>query len=175
MTMLSPRPSALTRAEFVAAFGGVYEASPWVADAVAVTAEEGALDELDAMKAAMRAAVDGADQEKQMALVRAHPELAGRAAIAGDMTEESKSEQKGAGLDQCSPQEFADFKAFNGRYNEKFGFPFIIAVKGHDRQTILEAFRARLQNDVEAEFETALEQIHRIAEIRLAAMTDEAH
>jgi len=172
MTALTPKPSALARAAFIAAYGGVYEASPWVAKAVAADAGEDALDELDAMQAAMREAVDAAGREKQLALIRAHPELAGRAAIAGEMTEDSQTEQKGAGLDQCSPEEFAEFNTLNTRYNEKFAFPFIIAVKGHTRQTILEAFRRRIENDAKTEFETALEQIHRIAAIRLAAMAD---
>ncbi len=170
MTKFNPVPSAMTKDAFIAAFGGVYEASPWVAEGVWPEVKAGNADGLEALQSLMRAAVDAAGHDRQMALVRAHPELAGRAAIAGEMTEESKSEQKGAGLDQCSPEEFAEFMALNDRYNEKFGFPFIIAVKGHDRQSILAAFRQRIENDREEEFKMALEQIHRIAAIRLSAL-----
>ncbi len=154
------------------AFGGVYESSPWVADAVWPEVTTGNADELESLQSLMRDVIDNAGREKQMALVCAHPELAGRAAIAGEMTDESKSEQKGAGLDQCSPEEFAEFMTLNVRYNEKFGFPFIIAVKGHDRKSILLAFRKRIENDIETEFKTALEQIHRIAAIRLSAIAE---
>ena len=173
MTRLIPLPSSLDHDKFLAAYGGVYEASPWVAEAVWPRVPQGALDDVVMMRGAMCVAVETASAEMQMQLVRAHPELAGRAAIAGDMTEESKSEQKGAGLDRCSPEEFAEFMTLNAAYNEKFGFPFIIAVKGHDRNSILSAFRERLKNDAVVELKTALEQIHRIAAIRLSAMAQE--
>ena len=170
MTKLRPLPSSLADTAFTADYGGVYEASPWVAEAVFPRVRDGALDHVNAMQAAMREVVDSAGRDQQMVLLRTHPELAGRAAIAGDMTEDSKTEQQGAGLDQCSPEEFAEFITLNARYDEKFGFPFIIAVKGHNRRSILIAFRKRIENDVEAEFKTALEQIHRIAAIRLSVM-----
>lgn len=173
MTKFNPAPSLMSKDDFLATFGGVYEASPWVAEAVWPEAKAGNADDPSSLQKRMREAVENAGREKQMALVRAHPELAGRAAIAGEMTEESKSEQKGAGLDRCSPEEFAEFMTLNERYNEKFGFPFIIAVKGHDRQSILAAFRQRIENDVETEFKTAVEQIHRIAAIRLSALAGE--
>jgi 2-oxo-4-hydroxy-4-carboxy-5-ureidoimidazoline decarboxylase len=173
MTRLAPLPSALSDRAFVDAYGGVYESSPWVAEAVCARARTGALDDAGAMRAAMRDAVDGVGQAKQLTLVRAHPELADRAAMAGKLTGASDAEQKGAGLDQCSPGEFAEFMALNRRYNEKFGFPFIIAVKGHDRQSILNAFRRRIENDREAEFRTALTQVHQIAAMRLSAMAGE--
>ena len=163
----------MTKDDFLAVFGGVYESSPWVAETVWGQVQVSAADDLVSLQALMRDAVDNASREKQLALIRAHPELAGRAAVAGEMTEESKSEQKGAGLDQCSLEEFAEFMTLNQRYNEKFGFPFIIAVKGHDRQSFLAAFRERLENDAETEFKTALEQIHRIASFRLAAIAGE--
>jgi OHCU decarboxylase len=170
MMRLNPSPSALAQDDFLAIYGGVYESSRWVAQAVWPQARAGDLDALEAMQAAMRGAVERAGREKQMMLVRAHPELASRAAIAGEMTAESKAEQKGAGLDQCSQEEFAEFMTLNQRYNERFGFPFIIAVKGLDRQAVLRAFRQRIGNGPETEFAAALEQIHRIAAIRLAAM-----
>ncbi len=170
MTYLDPLPSALDERAFIAAFGGVYESSPWVAKAVWPRAHTGKLDDGEVMRAAMREAVDDAGRDRRLALLCAHPELAGRAAVAGKLTDASQSEQKGAGLDRCSPTEYAEFLALNRRYNDKFGFPFIIAVKGHDRQRILAAFRRRIENDVDSEFEEALTQVHRIAALRLAAM-----
>ncbi|HEY8004202.1 MAG TPA: 2-oxo-4-hydroxy-4-carboxy-5-ureidoimidazoline decarboxylase [Phenylobacterium sp.] len=161
------KPSSLPQADFLARFGRVYEASPWVADAVWPDAQSGALDDPAALAAAMRAAVEAAPRERRLALIRAHPELASRA----KMAEASVREQSGAGLDQCSPEEFAAFQRLNGAYNARFGFPFIVAVKDLTRADILAAFQARLANGPEAEFETAMAQIHRIAGLRLAELT----
>lgn len=155
--------------DFVKSFGAVYEASPWVAEAVWPPPKGRRGGDL---AAAMRAAVDAAPRDRKLALIRAHPELAGRTAIAGELAEASKREQSGAGLDRCTPDEFAEFQRLNGAYNARFGFPFIIAVKGLSRGDILAAFRARLDNDPQTEFETALEQIHRIAGLRLADLPE---
>jgi 2-oxo-4-hydroxy-4-carboxy-5-ureidoimidazoline decarboxylase len=114
----------------------------------------------------MRQAVEAAPREAKLALIRAHPELASRARMA----DASVEEQAGAGLDQCSPEEFAAFQRLNAAYNARFGFPFVVAVKGMTRGDILAAFEARLANAPEAEFEEALRQIHRIARLRLEAM-----
>ena len=160
------RPSTLGRDAFVARYGAVYEASPWVAEAVWPVAEVGALDDPDAMAEAMRAAVDGAPREARLALIRAHPQLA----VASNMAAASVEEQRGAGLDRCSPDELAAFQRLNAAYLARFGFPFIIAVKGLSRADILAAFAARLENDAEAEFATAIDQIHRIAGFRIAAL-----
>jgi OHCU decarboxylase len=92
------------------------------------------------------------------------------ASIAGTLTQESTEEQASAGLDQCSQEEYAQFQAMNAGYWEKFGFPFVMAVRGSTRAQILEAFATRLQNDYDEEFETALAEIHKIARLRLAAM-----
>ena len=146
----------MTKAEFMARFGGVYEASPWVAEACWPPPAD--------LPAAMRAVVDAAPREKKLALIRAHPELAGRTMMA----EASVREQAGVGLDQCSPEEFAAFQRLNAAYKARFGFPFIYAVKGATRADILAAFEARLANDPDTEFETAIAQIHRIAGFRLA-------
>ena len=156
-------PSTLTHAEFIARFGGVYEASPWVAEGVWPGVEGGKLDTRAALAAAMREEVDQAPREMKLALIRAHPELASRA----KMAEASVREQSGAGLDQCSPAEFAAFQRFNSAYNARFGFPFIVAVKGMSRADILAAFERRLGADPDREFATAIAQIHRIAEFRL--------
>jgi 2-oxo-4-hydroxy-4-carboxy-5-ureidoimidazoline decarboxylase len=147
------------KAAFVARYGGIYEHSPWVAEACWPPPAD--------LAAAMRAVVDAAPRERKLALIRAHPELASRARMA----EASVKEQAGVGLDQCSPDEFAAFQRLNAAYNARFGFPFIFAVKGASRGDILAAFEARLMNDPETEFETAIAQIHRIAGLRLADLT----
>lgn len=161
------RPSSLSHAEFLARFGPVYEASPWVAEGVWPAVEAGGLDDPAALAAAMRAEVDAAPDVMKLALIRAHPELAGRARMA----EASVKEQAGAGLDQCPPAEFAAFQRLNAAYNARFGFPFVIAVKGLSRAAILQAFEARLANDPATEFAAAIDQIHRIAGLRLAELT----
>ena len=158
------RPSSLSKAEFLARFGPVYEASPWVAEAVWPQAKGGALDDPDVLAREMRIVVDDAPFEMKLALIRAHPELAGRA----KMADASVKEQAGAGLDQCSPAEFDAFQRLNAAYNARFGFPFIVAVKGLSRADILAQFEARLANDRQTEFDTAMAQIHRIAGFRLA-------
>jgi OHCU decarboxylase len=157
-------PSALTHAEFIARFGPVYEASPWVAEGVWPAAETGRLDTPAALAEAMRIEVDAAPDEMKLALIRAHPELASRA----KMADASVREQSGAGLDQCTPAEFEAFQRLNAAYNARFCFPFIVAVKGLTRADILAAFEARLANDTATEFAAAIAQIHRIAGFRLA-------
>lgn len=146
----------MDRAAFLAKYGAVYEASPWVAEACWPPPQD--------LAGAMRAAVDAAPRERKLALIRAHPELASRTKMAAA----SVKEQAGVGLDQCSPEEFEAFQRLNAAYNARFGFPFIYAVKGATRGEILAAFEARLGNDPETEFETAIAQIHRIAGFRLA-------
>lgn len=168
MTPLKITASGHDRAAFVAVYGGIYEHSSWVAETVWDRHTGSEIDTLEELTAAMRNTVDMADEAQKTALICAHPDLAGKAAIRGELTLDSKSEQKGAGLDACSEQEFEDFQTLNAAYKSKFGFPFIIAVKGHDRHSILAAFRARINHDREQEFHTALEQIHRIASFRLA-------
>ena len=154
-------------ADFVRRFGGVYESSPWVAERAC-----GDGDPADPASA-MRAVVETAGRDRQLALLRAHPDLAGRLAVAGELTPESSAEQAGAGLDRCTPAEFAEFQDLNARYREKFGFPFILAVRGHDRSAILAAFRRRIGNDPDTEFREALDQVHRIAAFRIADLTGE--
>jgi OHCU decarboxylase len=161
-------PSTLTRDAFIARFGPVYEASPWVAEAVWPAVERGELDEEQALAQAMRDAVDEAPRDQRLALIRAHPQLA----VASNMAPASVQEQQGAGLDQCSPDELEAFRTLNAVYQVRFGHPFIIAVKGLTRGEILAAFAARLESDAETEFATAIAQIHRIAGFRLAALFD---
>lgn len=153
---------------FVDRFGGIYEHSPWVAERAASVLEDSATTEQ--LASVMADCVDNASVEQQLALIRAHPDLAGRAQIAGELTAESTEEQASAGLDHCSPEEYEQFQSLNTAYKEKFGFPFVMAVRGSNRAEILAAFERRLQHDYATEFETALTEIHKIARLRLEAM-----
>lgn len=154
----------MPKPEFVAAFGDVAEHSAWVAEeAHALGPFAARQDLITAFETAMRDASHGA----QLDLIRAHPDLAGKAAMAGKMAEDSKKEQAGAGLDQLTAEEFARFTDLNGRYLAKFGFPFIFAVKGATKDMILAAFETRIDNETDQEFETALQQIARIFRFRL--------
>ena len=154
----------LRRDRFMALFADVFEHSPWVAERAW---RDAPFSDKASLLAAMTRAMTAADRAEKLALIRAHPDLAGRAAIGGDLTDASRREQAGAGLDQCSPEEYARFQELNAAYKEKFGFPFIMAVKNSTRQQILDAFATRLNNTAEEEFATALGQIARIAAFRL--------
>ena len=154
---------------FVDRFGGIYEHSPWVAEcAASVLGEDAGIEEIARI---MADCVDNASHERRLELIRAHPDLAGRAQVAGELTEESTVEQSSAGLDRCTPEEFASFQRLNDAYREKFRFPFVMAVRESSRAEILDAFEKRLENDYDMEFETALIEIHRIARLRLEAMS----
>ena len=157
--------NAADRAAFVAALGGVFERSPWVAERAFATRPFASV---DALHRAMVAAMHAASREERLALIRAHPELAGRAMVRNELTADSTREQEGAGLTQCSPDEYARLTALNARYDAKFGFPFILSVKGHDRAGVIAEFARRLERDPETEFAEALAQIARIAAFRLA-------
>ena len=154
--------------DFIARYGGIYEHSPWVAEQVAALAA--GVDDPARLAELMADCVDNADTDQQLALIRAHPRLACRVRSADELTAESTLEQASAGLDQCSKVEFEKFEALNDAYRQKFGFPFVMAVRGSTRQEVLDALSRRLQNDADAEFETALEEIHKIARLRLEAM-----
>lgn len=158
---------ALDEAAFVAALGGVFEHSPWVAQR-AFAARPFA--SVDALHRAMTAEVDNASDAERLALIRAHPELAGRAAVRGELTAESAREQAGAGLSECSPDEFARLTDLNARYLARFRFPFILAVKGYDRSGIIDEFARRVDNDRDSELAESIAQIERIARIRLEAL-----
>ena len=152
------------REGFIRRYGAIYEDSPWVAEAVWPGA--GALRNAQALAGAMAAVVDSASRDEKLALIRTHPQLASRARMA----DASVREQSGAGLDQCSAQEFADFQRFNAAYNDRFGFPFIVAVKGLDWAAIIERMDERLPHTYEEEVATALAEIGRIARFRLEAL-----
>jgi len=158
----------MDRHDFIARYAGVYEHSPWVAQHVAAFAAD--IDDSSRLAELMADCVDNADTEQQLKLIRSHPDLAGKAQISGELTEDSTEEQASAGLDQCSKVEYERFQALNDAYKEKFGFPFVMAVRRSNRAEILEAFSTRLKNDYDAEFETALAEIHKIARLRIDAI-----
>ena len=158
----------MTEREFIMRYGGIYENSPWVAEKAAPLVDGSA--DIDVIARVMADCVDNASRERQLALICAHPDLAGKAAVAGELTDDSRSEQASAGLDQCSPEEYERFQALNRAYRRKFGFPFVMAVRNCSRAQILAAFESRLENDYDEEFENALLEIHRIARLRLVAL-----
>jgi 2-oxo-4-hydroxy-4-carboxy-5-ureidoimidazoline decarboxylase len=155
----------LQRARFVELFGGVFEHAPWVAEDAYPA---GPFATVEALHGAMVDAMRQAPREQQLALIRAHPDLAGHAAVRGGLSAASSAEQASAGLDQCTPAEFERFRALNVKYRRKFHFPFIMAVKAKSRDQILAAFERRLNNSTQVEFEEALDQIAEIARLRLA-------
>jgi OHCU decarboxylase len=159
---------AAAESEFVTRYGAIYEHSPWVAEEAASVVDDMA--DIERVAAAMADCVDNASSDRQLDLIRAHPDLAGKAQIAGELTDDSTSEQASAGLDQCSAEEYQQFQSLNRAYKEKFGFPFIMAVRNSGRQEILAAFASRLHHEPELEFETALAEIHKIARLRLQAL-----
>ncbi len=152
--------NGMTSAEFVSAFGDVAEHSPWVAEHAASARP---YPSREAMVAAFEAALRAGGEQAQLALIRAHPDLATRAKLTSDSTRE----QKGAGLDTLSEGEFARFTALNNSYKARFGFPFIFAVKGASKHQILESFEARVNNSRENEFAMALTQVMRIFRFRI--------
>jgi len=156
--------NALTRADFIVEFGEIAEHSAWVAE-MAETARP--FENRDSMITAFANAMRGAQSSQQLALIKAHPDLAGKAAIAGELTDDSTKEQAGAGLASLTADEFERFTELNGQYRTKFGFPFIFAVKGATKDMILDAFADRVDNGQEDEFEMALTQIARILRFRL--------
>lgn len=164
----------IDRTAFVARFGGVFEHSPWIAERAFDHARIDEPLQAGSVHAALCAEFRAASHDERMAVLRAHPDLAGKLAIAGELTEESKSEQAGAGLDRLSEAEHARFTELNTRYMRDFGFPFIIAVKGHDKASILAAFETRIGNDMQTEFETACAEVERISGFRIASILTEA-
>jgi len=168
ITAMSVRLEQLNAAntdDFVAALAGIYERSPWVAAAVV---GQRPFESLASLNAAMAAAVRAAPPAQRLALIELHPDLAGKAARAGEMTAESKSEQGGAGFDRLSDTEYALFARLSDAYRQKFRIPFIVCVRRHTKDSILRQYERRLKNAPEAELETALSEISRIAALRLS-------
>jgi N-carbamoyl-L-amino-acid hydrolase len=169
MTLTLAQLNDATRDQASAWLAGIYEHSPWVADAALA---QRPFKSLAHLKLTMADAVRGAAREQQLALVRAHPELAGRAMVARALTAESTHEQSSSGLTHCTPAEFAALQRLNAAYQQKFGWPFILAVRGPrgtglPRGEIIAAFERRLQSHPDLELAECLRQVHRIAELRL--------
>jgi 2-oxo-4-hydroxy-4-carboxy-5-ureidoimidazoline decarboxylase len=169
---MKPRPAldALNTAppgEFAAALASVFEHSPWIAEAAASARPFASLADL---RDAMIAVIEQASPERRLGLVRAHPDLANRTQRAAGLTAESTAEQDGAGLDRLSDAEFALFEQSNGAYQQKFGFPFILCVRRHTKDSILDTFARRLNNQPAQEEREAIGEIGRITTLRLAEL-----
>ena len=174
ITFPGARADMISRDDFVGRFGGVFEHSPFVAERAY---DAGAIVEpltSGGVHAALIRAFRAASEAERLGVLRAHPDLAGRLAIAGQLTEDSRKEQAGAGLDRLTSEEHARFTELNAAYVTKFGFPFIIAVKGLGKDDILAAFETRIDNSRDAEFATAAAQVEKIALLRLQSMLPEA-
>jgi 2-oxo-4-hydroxy-4-carboxy-5-ureidoimidazoline decarboxylase len=154
----------MDRAAFLAALGEVFEHAPWVAENAA---DARPFAGLNALYDVMTAAVRNASADRQMALIKGHPDLAGKAAREGAITDDSKLEQSSAGLDRLTEQEFATFHKLNNAYHAKFDIPFIVSVRRHGKDSILRQFEKRLANDKTAERQAALNEIFRISALRL--------
>jgi OHCU decarboxylase len=152
------------RDAFVRIVGPVFEHSPWIAEA---TFDQKPFVDVAALHRALCDTVKNSGEEKQLALIRAHPDLVGKLALAGQLTKESTGEQASAGLDRLSPEEVALFQKNNADYKSRFGFPFIICARLNKKEAILRGFEARLKNSREQEISTALGEIFKIAELRL--------
>lgn len=157
--------NGMNQTQFVSLLGAIYEHSPWLAERAWLARP---FADQQALLAAFSAALAAASEDEQLSLIRAHPDLAGRAALRGELTAASNSEQASAGLDQCSAEELARFNELNTAYQAKFGFPFIMAVKQATRTQILQGFEQRIQHSPAEEFKTALNEINRIASFRLS-------
>ena len=166
------RPSGMDKRRFVEAFGGIFEHSPWIAEA-AFDLELGPThDTAKGVHSALARVFRSASDDQRLGVLAAHPDLAGKLAQAKRLTAESTGEQASAGLDALTDQERADFTALNTAYTAKFGFPFIIAVRDHTKASILAAFQRRVENDRQTEFAEACRQVERIAELRLVQWFD---
>jgi 2-oxo-4-hydroxy-4-carboxy-5-ureidoimidazoline decarboxylase len=166
MTVTLADLNRLSPADFAAAIGDAFELAPWVAEAASARRPFATVADLHA---AMMGALRATTREKQLGFLRQHPDLAGKAARAGAITDESKREQASVGLDTLSEEEFARFHRLNDAYKSKFGFPFIVCVRRHTRNSILAQFERRLPNDAQVEFAAALQEVFYITRLRIAA------
>jgi OHCU decarboxylase len=162
--------NGVSATEFAAALGAIFEHSPWVAERAAGRRPFASG---NALHRAMCEAVLEASEAEQLALVRAHPELAGRAAVRGDLTAASTNEQRRAGLADLTPEELARLRSLNAAYSIRLGFPFVLAVRGHTPQSVIAALERRLTHDPREELRVALEEIFRIARFRLEDLVRE--
>jgi 2-oxo-4-hydroxy-4-carboxy-5-ureidoimidazoline decarboxylase len=156
--------NAASKEDFVAALGNIFEYSPWIAEQAAAARPFAGV---TALSAAMKDVVDRATTEMQLTLIKGHPDLANKTQRAAGLTAESNSEQNSAGLDRLSDAEFAAFERVNNAYRAKFGFPYIVCVRRHSKDSILRDFGRRLPNDARTERQVSIEEICRIAALRL--------
>ena len=168
-------PATLSRKIFVQRFGSIYEHSPWVAERAFDQGIEQQHSAVAALAIALAAVVASASRKEKLALIRAHPDLAGRAALQGKLTDDSNTEQASAGLDHCTPEELERFEQLNKDYKAKFDMPFIMAVRNSNRHQILAGFEQRLPNSPDIEFDRALSEINKIALLRLNSMADNGY
>jgi len=159
-----------TQAEFTQALGATFEHSPWIPSRAWAARPFASV---RALHSVMVEALNRASHEEKLGLICAHPELAGKQAQEGALTSESKSEQQGAGLDQCTAQELKTLRNLNKAYREKFGFPFVVAVKGLTRDDILSEIAQRIENPKQQEFDRCLHEITKIALFRLQAQVSD--
>ena len=153
----------LSKTEFISIFGNIFEKTQWIAERCY---ELKPYNNLDDLFSKMIEIFESAKKDKHLEILNSHPDLA----IEKKLTEDSKNEQKGASLNQCSEEEIAEFEKLNEEYKKKFSFPFIIAVKGKNKEEILNNFRQRITNDINLEFEEAKKQVKKIANFRLSEL-----
>jgi len=151
----------LSKTEFISIFGNIFEKTEWIAERCYESKPYNNLDEL-ILK--MMKIFENTEKEKHLEILNSHPDLA----VEKKLTKDSKNEQKNASLNQCTDEEFIEFKKLNEEYKKKFGFPFIIAVKGKNKEEILNSFRQRITNNINLEFEEAKKQVKKIASFRLS-------
>ena len=163
--------NAMDRTAFVGKFGGIFENSPWVAEQAW---EKRPFADVDAMHAAMVEVAKFASAPRQLALLQAHPDLAGKEAQAGAMTASSAAEQASAGLNALSKDEMSQISVLNAAFKAKFGFPFIIAVRMHSKEGIFFEFRRRLSNDTATEYANDLQNVYAITRLRLAKLLEQS-
>ena len=151
----------LSKAEFISIFGNIFEKTEWVAEKCY---ESKPYNNLDELVSKMMKIFENIEKERHLEILNSHPDLA----VEKKLTEDSKNEQKNASLNQCTDKEFLEFKKLNEEYKKKFGFPFIVAVKGKNKEEILNSFRQRITNNINLEFEEAKKQVKKIASFRLS-------
>jgi 2-oxo-4-hydroxy-4-carboxy-5-ureidoimidazoline decarboxylase len=164
MSLTISQLNQLGQTEFVRVIGPVFEHSPWIAE---TTFAKKPFADLENLHHALCETVKNSSEEKQFALIRAHPDLVGKIALAAQLTKESTNEQASAGMNKLSPEEIDLFQKQNAAYKKKFGFPFVICARLNKKTAILAGFERRLINSREEEIKTALEEIFKIAELRL--------
>ena len=151
----------LSKAEFISIFGNIFEKTEWIAEKCY---ESKPYNNLDELVSKMMKIFENIEKERHLEILNSHPDLA----VEKKLTKDSKNEQKNASLNQCNDEEFIEFKKLNEEYKKKFGFPFIIAVKGKNKEEILNSFRQRITNNINLEFEEAKKQVKKIASFRLS-------